>query len=774
MPGCWRTCSGCGRAVATEQVTFDAPMQRGFARGVIRFRWAVIALWSIIGLLATPEARHVASRLNARRGSLEHSESAEADRLLRTRFARPFNDVLAVTLEAPQPLDSAAPGRVLDSLIAGFSRQPWVDRVVSWRSTEDSSFLRPDHLGTVVFVVLDPAGADTAIGLVEPARVVTRRVLGDLGVNAAGYRALVTGEEALAADLRVVSERASRTAELRLAPLTLLVLVLSFGALVAAALPIVVGFLAVWVSLAVIAVLAQVTPMSIYVMNITTMLGLGVGIDYSLLVVNRFREELVRGDPLAAAVRATETAGTAAVTSGLTVLVGFAALLLTPIVETRSLGIGGLVVVATAVLLSTTLLPALLAVLGPRIDQPKWLARRLAWFRAPDVWRAWARWVMRRPVPALGLGLLAVGALALPVRDMRIGLPARHWWPAGTESAAGLDALKRLGMGAVAQPIRMLVDLPEGRRATAAVALRGLQRLGDSLRADPRVKQVRSLADPGKVKSIFALSVLYGDLEAARKELPDFVDAYLSTDGRLAVVDVVLQDSVALVSGMAVVGRARELGKVRIRGLEGASVTVGGFYAGSLDLQSILLDQFPLLIALVLTVTAVMLAIAFRSVLVPLKAVGLNLLSVAASFGLIVIVFQQGHGSQFFGMDGPAVAIFAIVPVLVFAIVFGLSMDYEVFLLARVKERYDLTGRNDEAVAEGLAASATTITSAALIMILVFGAFAFTKVFVVQVLGFGLAAAVLLDATLIRLVLAPALMQLAGRWNWWPGGRRGT
>jgi len=183
--------------------------------------------------------------------------------------------------------------------------------------------------------------------------------------------------------------------------------------------------------------------------------------------------------------------------------------------------------------------------------------------------------------------------------------------------------------------------------------------------------------------------------------------------------------------------------------------------------------RFPRIIALVLGVIALMLVIAFRSALVPLKAVVLNLLSVAASFGLMVLVFQQGKGSALFGLDGPTVAIFAVVPVLVFAIVFGLSMDYEVFLLARVKEEWDGGADNETAVANGLAATAGTITWAALVMILVFGAFAFTDVFVVKVLGFGLAAAVLLDATIIRLVLAPALMRLAGRWNWWPGKRAG-
>ena len=325
-----------------------------------------------------------------------------------------------------------------------------------------------------------------------------------------------------------------------------------------------------------------------------------------------------------------------------------------------------------------------------------------------------------------------------------------------------------MGMGAVAQPIRLTVGLPDGLAATDASVLRGLRTLGDSLAADPRVESVRSLAQPGPVRSILALSMLYADLDQARVEFPDFIDAYRSTDGRIAVVDVVLRDSVALVSGMEVVRRARALAQAPPRVLDGSMIQVGGFYATSVDLQDLLIARFPRIVALVLGAIAVMLVLAFRSALVPIKAVALNLISVAASFGLMVWVFQLGKGSAVFGLEGPTEAIFAVVPVLVFAIVFGLSMDYEVFLLARVKEEWDGGAGNEAAVANGLAATAGTITWAALIMVLVFGAFAFTRVFVVQVLGFGLAVAVLLDATVIRLVLAPALMRLAGRWNWWP------
>ncbi|MBI4420886.1 MAG: MMPL family transporter, partial [Gemmatimonadetes bacterium] len=263
---------------------------------------------------------------------------------------------------------------------------------------------------------------------------------------------------------------------------------------------------------------------------------------------------------------------------------------------------------------------------------------------------------------------------------------------------------------------------------------------------------------------------LYSDLAAARARSPDFYDAYLARDGRTTIVDVLLADSTTYTSAMGAVRRVREL-RHRISGLDSVSVLVGGFAAASVDLQDELLDRFPLLVGLVLIATAVMLFVAFRSVLVPIKAMIMNCLSVAGAFGLIVLVFQRGVGARWFGLDGPTQAVYVVVPVLVFATVFGLSMDYEVFLLSRIKEAFDRTGRNDQATMEGLSATASTITSAAAIMIIVFGAASFSQVLAVQLMGFGLAVAVFLDATLIRMVLVPAIMHVAGRWNWWPGVR---
>ncbi len=745
---------------------------RAVARGLIRWRWLVIAIWGAIGAVAFIRAPQTPDLLALRGGSDRETEAREADRLLSERFARPFGEYFAVTLQGPASFRSGAAHDVLDSLTSTARRLPYVEAVVSWLTQQDSLFLSHDERTTFFLVSLGVDGDSTG-GLVRPFRAELSRALSRIP-NRPAYRLEVTGRSPLDLDVRTVSTEDARRIETRLLPVTGVILVLAFGALVAALLPLTIGILVGAVSLTIIGLIARTTPMSVFLLNLTTMVGLGVGIDYSLLMVTRFREELVRGARRReAAERTLMTAGVAVFNSGLTVVVGFGALLFTPLVETRSVGLGGLVVVGVAVLLSITLLPALLATLGRSIDRPRWLARRLTWYHAPQVWEKWARSLARHPVRALVFGGVIVTVLTLPVFWIRIGLPARNWWPAGTEAGAGLETLSKMGVAGYITPIRVVVEVPKGRAATQAFTLRGLRALSDSMRADPRVMDVRSIVDLEPNTSILAYSLLYADLDSARAKHADFLDAYLGRDDRVTLVDVILRDTTSLLTAMDVVRRARTLtDSTGIRQLRDARVRVGGYVAASLDSQDDLLDRFPLLIGLVLAATAVMLAVAFRSVLVPLKAVLMNSLSVSATFGLIVLVFQHGYGATLFGLDGATEAIFVVIPVLVFAVVFGLSMDYEVFLLSRIKEAFDRTGRNTEATMEGLSATASVITSAALIMISVFGAFAFARVLAMQFLGFGLALAVLLDATVIRMVLVPAFMQLMGRWNWWPGGRR--
>jgi RND superfamily putative drug exporter len=740
---------------------------------LVRWRWLVILAWAAIGAWAASCAGSTVSRLDARGGATQQSESRIADSLLLARFDKPLSEYFVVTVQGPGSMTSGQGGELLDRLINTARRLPDAEGVVSWRSTDDSTFVARDGRATFFLVAIDGDGR-VAARAVAPLRQSLDSVVRRFPDRDA-YTVRVTGRTALDVDIRATSADDASRNERRLVPITLVILVLAFGALVAAVLPVIVGVMAIVIALATVGVLATVMPMSVFVLNMISMIGLGVGIDYSLLVVTRFREELNAGlRAHEAAVRTFRTAGKAVMTSGATVVVGFAALLLIPLTETRSVGIAGLVVVAIAVLLSTTLLPALLALLGRNIDRPKWLARRLAWYHRQQTWERWARSLSRHPYRAAATGTLLIGVLTLPVLMLRIGLPSRNWWPVATEAGAGVQALEEMGRSGYLAPVRLVLEFPEGTPATSATALRALRHLSDSLRADPRIADVRSLVDMVPDMGILEYSLFYSELDSVRVQYPDFLDAYLGRDGQTTLLDVIPADTTSLTTAMGLVASVRQLAadSSAIRQLRNTKAWVGGYVAGAVDFQRELLRRFPLIVLLILGVTAVMLAIVFRSVLVPLKAVVMNSLSVAATFGLIVLVFQEGIGGSILGIDGPTSAIYVLVPVLVFAVVFGLSMDYEVFLLTRIKEAWDRTGQNTLATREGLSATASVITSAALIMIAVFGAFAFARILVMQFIGFGLAVAVLLDATIIRMVLVPSLMQIAGKWNWWPGVRR--
>jgi len=738
---------------------------------VVRWRVWVVAAWAALAILFAPKASRVQQVLAVRGGAVEGSESARASQLLREAFPNPIADYVAIVVRGPVRYTNPRFVSVLDSITAVLRRQPFISQVVSVRTIGESTFVSKDRRTTFLIAALTaPSITNLNRTVVPELRDTLSGMLGRLP-RADGFGVMVTGNPALDYDTRMVSTADTRNAERRAVPLTLIVLVLAFGALVAASLPIIVGILAMTIALGIIAVAAEFQTMSVFVLNITTMVGLGVGIDYSLLIVTRFREELNRGlAPLDAATRTVQTAGSAVVTSGLTVVVGFAALTLTPLTETRSVGIGGLIVVAVAVLLATTFLPALLAILGRNIDRPRWLARLLAWIHTPTGWERWARSLGHHPWRAIFGGGLAAAILTFPLTQIKIGLPVRNWFPQETESGQALEDLREMGASGVIQPLRVVVQFPSGESALSGRRLSGLKALSDSIGKDPRVREVRGVATLRPGLSTLQLAMFYSDADSVRLRYPAFFNAYLSADRRTTLIDVITADTVTL-TGMMDLTRFVRHTIASSQRLRGAEIVVAGFAASSLDLQENLLTRFPGIVAMILGVTAIMLLIAFRSVLVPLKAVVLNCVSVGAAFGITVLVFQHGYGARLFGLEGGTEAIFVIVPVLVFATVFGLSMDYEVFLLTRIKEVFDKTGRNDHATMEGLSATASTITFAALIMIIVFGNFAFARVLAVQFIGFGLAVAVLLDATLIRMVLVPAIMHIAGRWNWWPGVR---
>lgn len=742
---------------------------RGFAAFIVRHRLAVIALWAVVIALALPRAAAVQDVLHVEGSSVRDSESRRAAALIRQAFARPFSSFFAVTLSGPFPIDSAAHLAIVDSLTRRALAEPYISGVVSYLDTPDTALVSADRRRSFFIAAVRPDSGISATDVVPVFRRAMHETLARISW-ARGFRLAVTGGPALDYDVRTVSREDADLGERRALPFTAVVLVLAFGALVAAVLPVGVGMTAISVALAVVAVIGRSYPMSVFVLTIISMVGLGVGIDYSLFVVTRFREELNRGRGVReAAERTIATAGRAVLTSGLTVMLGFGSLLITPLSETRSVGIGGLVVVFAAVLLAVTLLPAVLSLAGRGVDWPRWLARRLAWYHAPTGWERWSRWLGHHPWRAVLIAGGAVAVVTWPLAQIKIGLPREGWFPSNTESHEGAQVLETIGAPGVIQPVRVVVQAPSGARIVGSRYIRGLRRLSDSLRADPRVADVRSVVDLEPNMSALRYVMLYADMAAARARAPDFYAAYLSPDDRTTLMDVLLADTTSLTGSMDVVRRIRSMTQPGFPGLDSVEIVVGGFQAASVDLQDKLLGQFPLVVILVLASTALMLFVAFRSVLVPLKAVVMNCLSVAAAFGVTVLVFQEGVGARLLGLQGPTEAVYVVVPILVFATVFGLSMDYEIFLLSRIKEAFDRTGRNDQATMEGLTATASVITSAAAVMMIVFGIFSFSRVLAVQMLGFGLAVAVFLDATLVRMVLVPAIMHIAGRWNWWPG-----
>ena len=739
------------------------------AKSIVRWRWPIVGAWIAVTVLMAPLGRDLHQRLRVGGQNLSHSESTEAEDAIRKGFDSPYASFAAVAIEnRALALGGARYDGYVDSITAALHRLPFVLETLNWRNADDASFRSRDGHITFVLVGLSADSSATAdTPLLRSAVGGVQRRLGG------GFTTYVTGDPAFDYDLRTTAADDSRRMENRLIPATIVLLLLTFSALVAALLPIGVGVIAITVSLGLVSIAATIVPMSIFVLNLTTMIGLGVGIDYSLLVVTRFREELEYApNRLVAAEETVRTACRTVITSGGAVIVGFIALMFVPLQETRSVGLAGVFVVATAILLAVTFLPAVLAILGRHVDQPRFLARVLRRLHSGRRWNQYARAIARHPLRAVSLSGGLVLVLALPALWLRMGLPVVGFFPADTDSARGLQVLEDMGHGGALRPLKIVLETTDGSQMLDVDRLRGLRELSDSLLANPRVAQVRGLVDLRPGIPLWQYIELYGDTAAARRRLPAVFKAFLSHDGTATTFDVVLRDTVSLNGSLDAV---REVRRIRVRALPAlrdVRMLIGGFSASNLDFQSKVKALFPRLAFLILGVTAVMLALVFRSVLVPVKAVVMNSLSVSAAFGLTVLVFQWGVGGSLFGLSGPTQAVFAITPVLVFAIVFGLSMDYEVFLLSRVKEEFDATHDNDEATVSGLTTTGATITNAALIMIVVFGAFAFARVMAVQMISFGLAVAVLLDASLIRVAMVPGVMHLAGHLNWWPGYRR--
>jgi len=753
-----------------------------------RFRWPVIAVWVVafvLGLTAVPKLH------GELKGGGFSNARAPAQRALDLMHARLQTGLASIQIVFTSPtLDAAGPAfqeverRALARVTP--ATVPGLQAIDTYASSGDRTLLSNDRRASLATLVFSTQ--------IEQAQQQVDRIRALL--RPAGLRAYVTGDPAVYQALETVSASDLRKAETYALPFALIVLVIVFGSVVAAALPVIGGGFAVTVTLGVLSVLARRFSLSIFTMNTASLLGLAVGIDYALFIVGRFREELAHGSGVADAVETTVShAGRAIFFSGIAVMVGLTGLLLFSYMSLRSIGIGGAIVVLFSVLSALTLLPAVLGVLGHRVDSLRLFGRGRSESR---FWHAWAGWVMDHPVVVLAGTVAVIVVFAGPILRIRTNVPTATSLPTSQEARQGYDLIQaRFDRGAL-NPVEVLVTWDGVGRPdpTAPGNLAALFEIGQRLARLPDVERVTSIVNQPGIRSAadaqafwrgVALSDLTGPASgasvaggeaggtgsataagggAAGAPSPATIAAAQRLLGSTTTRNTVLFQVAPRSDPSG--GSAQTLSQT-IKGLPmppGYTLHVAGLSAGTHDFLSALYGRFPWVILFVVCVTYVVLLLLLRSAWLPLKAVLVNSLSIMASFGALVFVFQQGHLSGVLSFV-PEGYVDATLPIIMFCTLFGVSMDYEVFLLTRMREAWLETHDNRRAVGFGLERTGRIITSAALIIVIVAGSFATTSILITKAIGVGLAVAIALDATIIRILLVPATMRLVGGVNWW-------
>ncbi len=757
-------------AVRAAPAAATAPQRplRLLGRAVVRHPWAVVVAWLVAILLGAWGEQRLPEVTVGVEGGVPGSPSRLAADALRNEFNNPFIDPLVVAVSAPHLQIDAPPYlswlRETSPVLAAV---PGVRRVASYADGSDAQLRSRDGRSTTLLVGLAAMNQSQRHQAVIAGRSAMAPRAAALAQLDPASRLAVTGNAAVDLDMNRWSAAGGDRAEKRALPLSLAILLLAFGTLVAAGLPFVTGLATTTVSLGSAFLLAKLMPVSNLLGNVVTMIGLAIGIDYSLLMVTYYREHVASAPVTDSVMAAVARGGRTIAWSGVTVIIGLLGLLFSPILETRSVGIGGALVVCVSVLAALTLLPAALVLLGRRLDWLPVIPRHRGRPRLLAFWRGLGQWVVRHPHITLLLAGGCALALAAPVLHIRTGFSTERWFlPRAMESRVGADLLAAVGGDNAPFPIYVLVRSKDGLPILAASHLEPLIGYSAALARDPRIAAVSSPVDLQQGLGIDEYRMLYADPEQALKDYPQIGDLLVSRDRQAALFQVTPAERA---SAADIVRLSRELQGRSPAGPFAVMVTGGA--AGFNDFNDSMLRSLPRIFGFVIAATLLMLFAAFRSFLLPVKAVLTNLLAVAAGMGAVVAVFQLGWLNGLVGLEHPVSTIPLEIPLMVFCLSFGLSMDYELFLLFRIQQEYQRAGDNNRATVEGLATVAPVITGAGLIMVVVFGAFVGAALPVLKMIGVGLCVAVLVDATLVRALIVPAVMALAGRWNWYPGRR---
>jgi RND superfamily putative drug exporter len=705
----------------------------GLSRASARHPWPTIGIWAVVLVVSFMIVGSLlADALTTEAKVTSMPDSRKGQELLEDRLRGPFKANEAVVISSDSlTVDSPA----FQTYVSGIAGEiatlgpDVIEASTTFYQANDPNLVSADRQSTIVPIIM-AGDIDTATDNIAKVLDIV-----DQANNSGQFTVHVSGFASVGHDFNEAAERDLARSEVGPLPLALIILVLVFGAVVAALLPIVLAVFSIIVAIAITAVIGQQYQFSFFVTNMIVMMGLAVGIDYCLFIISRYREERGKGiEKVEALALAGGTAGRAVLFSGITVVIALLGLLIVPQTIFRSLAGGAILVVLAAVAAAITLLPAVLSLLGDKVNSLRlpFIQHAQESFdeeRPGGFWDRVARAVMAHPVVAASTAAILLIAASVPFFDINLGTSGVSTLPDEFQSKQGFLVLEEKFAGGTVNPAEVVIDGDVNSPAVQAA----MQRLEAAVSSDsvfgPAHFQANSAGDLGLLSIQMA---------------PD-----PSTDEAVNGIERLRQQYIPQAFG----------------GVD-ADVFVTGMAAQNLDFYDLTDTYSPYVYVFVLGLSFVLLMLVFRSIVVPAKAIIMNLLSVGAAYGLIVLVFQKGVGASLIGFQ-QVEAIEAWLPLFLFSILFGLSMDYHVFLLSRIKERYDQTGDNTEAVAFGLRSTGRLITGAALIMVAVFGGFAIGDLVMFQQMGFGLGVAVLIDATVIRSVLVPASMKMLGRWNWY-------
>jgi RND superfamily putative drug exporter len=745
-------------------------------RFAYRRRWLVVAVWLVLfagGITLTPELSHV---LKGSGFSASNSPSAQAAALIKQRLGQGSNSLVVVLRGQGASAKSAAfqkqEAKILVALkTAGI---PGLQSIQSYASTGADQLLAKDGKSSVAVLTFA-----TAAPAVQQQTAAIRAAL-KRGAESTQLTPYLTGEPAVNADLTKASLSDLRRVEVFALPLALIALVLVFGTVVAAALPVITGGMAVSVTLGGVYLLGTVTSMSIFVMNVATLLGLAVAIDYALFIVARFREELHASDTVEGAVESTiSSAGRSVFYSGIAVVVGLIGLTFFPAPGMRSIGIGGALVVFLSVAASLTFMPALLGLLGKRVD-----AWRVVPLRPPHesrFWTGWARIVLRRPWAALIVSVALAVFFASPVVGLKERMTSPASLPASSESRVGADILASEFDQRALSPLSVLVTW-RGQGPIDLAKATQLYSVGQTLAKTPGVASVISPVNLQGLDNPVVLAALWPTLQTfvndpasipdraiklgsatiSRSQMAQIKQLLLTSVGKGAVLFRVMTKAPPTSS------QARDLVGVlrKIKAPSGMTVSIAGQAANDRDVLHDLNSRLPWIAIWIVVSSYVVLFLLLRSVLLPLLAIAVNWLTILMSWGVLAFIFQRNTFAGLLQFTNTG-SVDAMIPIIILCLLFGVTMDYAVFLLTRMREEWHQSGDNRASVEHGLVRSGRVVVSAAVLVVIVVGSFAFTSVSATKVLGVGIALAVIFDTVLIRMSTLPAAMCYLGRANWW-------